>query len=139
MIIQRNYKDSDYGKIMSFLSEMYQINQNQHCWLTTRWEYAEYLVSPLFEERGWRNWKHFIQIWEEDNRIVGIANRESTVDSFIQIHPEYRNLEIEMISWLEKNNSVKDEESNTSRIAIWANESDTYRQEILKDRGYIKG
>ena len=138
MVSSRLYNKDDYNKIMDFLREMYQENKNQHCWLPSRWEYAEHLVNPLYMERGEENWEKFIRIWEEDDEIVGISHPEDTYNAFLQIRPGYRDLEPEMLDWAEKTIAKPTENSN-KKIVIWVNESDEYRQDLLTKRGYEKG
>ena len=137
LITSRLYKDSDYKKIMEFLSEMYQENKNQHCWLPSRWEYAEHLVNPLYVERGNKSWEPFIRIWEDGEKIVGISHPEDTYNAFLQIRPGYRDLEPEMIEWAEET-IKKPISENKEKVVIWANETDDYRKEILNKRGYRK-
>ncbi len=139
LIKKRNYQIGDYTKIMDFLREMYEINKNQHCWLPSRWEYAEHLVNPLYVERGDFSWENFIQIWEEGEKIVGVAHKENGPNAFIQIRAGYRHLEKEMIKWIEENiaefiNNKKKER----KIIIWSNDSDTYRNNLLKNHGFKK-
>ncbi len=137
MIKARMYTDNDYRKIMDFLKGMYAVNENQHCWLPQRWEYAEHLVNPLFMERGDANWEQFIRIWEENDKIVGIVHPEETCNVFLQIRPGYRKLEPEMIAWAEAN-IAKPDDGNNKKIVIWVNESDSYRKDLLKERDYHK-
>jgi mycothiol synthase len=138
MLQARMYRKDDYDKIIHFLREIYKMNKNQHCWLPTRWEYAEHLVNPLFVERGHKDWEPLIRIWEENDRIVGIVHPEDTHNAFIQIRPGYRLVEEEMIEWAEKNIALPFGDGR-KKIVIWVNESDTYRKDLLKERGYSKG
>jgi mycothiol synthase len=138
MIKTRMYEQRDYERIIAFLREMYERNRNQHCWLSTRWEYAEHLVNPLFVERGYKDWEERIKIWEEDGSIIGIVHPEDTYNAFLQINPKYRFLEAEMIDWAEKNIAMPVQDGS-KKIVIWVNESDHYRQQLLQKRGYIKG
>lgn len=123
---------------MDFLREMYKKNQNQHCWLPCRWEYAEHLVNPLYVERGEESWEKFIRIWENEDKIVGIVHPEDTYNTFLQIRPGYRELEPEMLDWAVEA-IAKSTDNNKRKLVIWANESDEYRQKLLKKRGYEKG
>ena len=138
MIKSRLYKKEDYKKIINFLSEMYRVNKNQHCWLPSRWEYAVHLVNPLYVERGNKSWEPFIKIWEDEHEIVGISHPEETFNAFLQIRPGYRDLEEEMIDWAEESIS-KYIDDDKKKLVIWINDSDTYRKNILKDRNYKKG
>ncbi len=139
MVTTRMYKNQDYEKILAFLTEMYAINKNQHCWLPSRWEYAEHLVNPLYMERGYSSWEKFIKIWEDHEQIIGISHPEDTHNAFIQVRPGYRYLELEMIEWAEFNIAKTVNAGKMKKIVIWVNDSDTYRKDLLKERGYKKG
>lgn len=139
MVTTIMYQKGDYQKIMNFLGEMYAIHQNQHCWLPARWEYTEYHVNPLYIERGWLSWEPFIRIWEDEGRIVGISHVEDTCNAFLQIRPDYRQLEPEMIEWAEQNIAKPTSNGINMKIKIWVNDSDEYRQGLLAQRGYRKG
>ena len=137
----RGYKDGDHSRIMNFLREIYKINKNQHCWLPQRWEYAEYLVNPLYIERGHSSWEKFIRIWEEAGGIVGIAHKEDTCNAYLQIRPGYRNIEKKMVKWVEANiyEITETETGDKRKTVIWLNESDSYRKNLLADIGFEKG
>ena len=138
MIAERIYRNSDYQRIINFLRDMYNSSSNQHCWLPMRLEYAEHLVNPLYIERGHDSWHNYINIWEERGRIVGIAHPEEESNAYLQIRPGYRHLEREMITWIEDNISERSTADGCREVFIWANDSDEYRQNILRKRGYIR-
>lgn len=141
MINNRNYRDDDFYKVCDFLDTVYGMNNNQHSWLTARWIYAEYLVCPLFTSKGLKDWKSSIRIWETlDNQIVGIVSSENPDQNvFLQIHPKYRFIEKEMIEWAEINLAVFNPQEEKKQIAIWTNDSDGIRKEMLSLLGYKKG
>jgi len=132
----RAYKIGDYELITNFLSEVHKITGTQHSWLPARFEYAEYLCEPLFTERGLRSWKETFRIWEENGKIVGVILSENpNEEAFIQIHPEYRFLEEEMIEWAETHIALNSDDG-TKKLCVAAFENDSFRQEILKRRGF---
>ena len=141
MIRSRDYTEGDYKKIIDFLREIYKINKNQHCWLPSRWEYAEHLVNPLYIERGYSSWEKFIRIWEARGEIVAVAHKEDTCNAFLQVRPDYRNLEEEMINWVEDNiyEVIETETGEERKSVIWVNESDSYRKNLVADFGFEKG
>ena len=48
-------------------------------------------------------WQTQVQLWEtQDGRLVGAVNHESPGDAHLQIHPDFRYLEEEMIAWAEE-------------------------------------
>ena len=138
LIITKLYEKEDYQRIMDFLSEMYQENKNQHCWLPARWEYAEHLVNPLYVERGNDDWEPYIKLWEDDGKLVGISHPEETYNAFLQVRPGYQELEPDMIKWAEQS-ITKPVDDSKSKLVIWANDSDKYRKDLLMERNYKKG
>ena len=126
----RKYRDNDYNNIIKFLGELYQLDQNQPYWPPSRFEYAQYLVSPLYLDRGLPDWKNYIAIIEDNNKIVGVVNSENPdANVFIHTHPEYKKVEEELIVWAEKN-MISDQ------IIVWALDNDTSKKIILTKRGY---
>lgn len=136
----RAYSNRDYEAVKAFLNEVYAINKNQHSWLTARWEYAEYFVSPLYVLLGSENWVSSIRLWiNDDLKIVGVVNSENPDEqAFIQIHPDYRYLEEEMIEWAENNLAVYKDDVQGKKVVMNCHDGDIYREEILKRRGYEK-
>lgn len=137
MIKYRNYTDSDYEKIMDFLREIYTITGRQHCWLPQRWQYAEYNCNPLYMQRGWDNWKKYIRIWEENNKIVAIAHKETKYEVFLQIRPCYEFLASEMINFIE-NTVPLEKHDRKCELSVFVNDTKGFMDHILTQRGYIK-
>jgi predicted N-acetyltransferase YhbS len=124
------YTNENYDEVISFLGALYQIDKNRPYWLPGRWEYAAYLCSPLFIERGYPDWKRFIRIARNRNSIVGIVNSENPDHNvYLHTHPNHRGIEEELIEWAEKS-------FETEKISVWTFDDDTERQAILKSRGY---
>jgi GNAT superfamily N-acetyltransferase len=128
----------DHQRISDFLEDVYRINQNQMNWLSSRWQYMAYFIKPLYLWRGYSNLEEMIRIWEtEDQRIVGVVSPESPKDVFLQVHPDYRFLENEMIAWAEDHLSHVNDE-NKRRVKIWVHDKNEPLQEILQKRGFLK-
>ena len=132
MVTNRSY-NNDYENIIQFLEEAHKENNNQNCWLPQKWEYTEYMVDKLNQERkGAISWHTNIRIWEEDNKIVALAHTESDDNIYIDIKTEYEYLYSEILNWCENNISDK------KRINVFALESLKYQEEELTQRGYKK-
>ena len=59
MIKSRKYRgEEDHRYICSFLDQVYNINKNQQNWLSARWEYAAYFISPLYHLMGKNEWEN---------------------------------------------------------------------------------
>ena len=140
MIKSRKYRgEGDHRYICSFLDQVYSINKNQQNWLSARWEYAAYFISPLYHLMGKNEWENSIRIWEiSEGVIVGVVSTEDAENTFIQIHPGYRFIEEDMVMWAEENLAVPADEGNIKRITIWAHDKDELRKSILTKRGYKK-
>lgn len=137
MINNRAYEIHDYEKIINFLREIYLKTGNQYCWLPQRWEYAEYNCNDIALTKGWRDWKETIRIWEDDNKIVGIAHKEMDYDVFLQIRPGYEFLAKEMLEYLEE--TIPEERNDEDpELVLFINEDMLYLEEMLIAKGYTK-
>lgn len=135
-MLKRGYQNGDSDKIMEFLKSIHRMTGTQHSWLPARYEYAEYLCEPLFTEIGRNNWKETFQIWEENGEIKAVILSEINDDEvFILIHPDYRGLEEEMITWAEENLAFP-QEDGTRKLTMWAYEDDESRKDIYRRHGF---
>jgi GNAT superfamily N-acetyltransferase len=138
-ISYRKYSLNDYDRAENFLRDLYHKSDVVPFWLPARWEYAEYLVSPLMKHRGLSiDWKETIYLWEANNgEIVAIVCSESPDENiFLHTKPEYRYLEEEMVGIAEE--QVIRSVLKKAKIFVWCHNNDTYRQSILQKRGYVK-
>jgi mycothiol synthase len=126
------YSSENYNEVIDFLSKLYQFDPSRPYWLPGRWEYATFLSSPLFRERGHDDWKQFIRIVRSKGAIVGMVNSERPDhNTYIDTHPNHKNLVDELAAWAEK-------EFKTNKISVWSLDDDVHRKEILRSRGYKK-
>ncbi len=138
----RSYRgDEDFLPVRDFLVETYGLTNLHHNWCLERWDYARYYVVSLREEGGLAQWESDIHLWETgDGRLVGVAHHEGRRgEVFLQIHPDYRFLEDEMMAWAEKQLAVPARESNRRCLTTPVYTYDTERQAMLKARGYCQG
>ena len=133
MVIKRNYKESDYNKIIEFLRQEYIENKNENSWLAQRWEDMEYRVDVLHtKERGKESWHKFIMIWEDDGNIVAICNSEGGNECWAHIHKGYEYLYSDMLTWAENNMSVN------GQLIVYATKSQAFKERELLKRNYVK-
>ncbi len=136
MIISRAYKGTeDLHSISDFLNETYLLSKDQINWSTARWQYAAYFIHPLHLMGGNDYWTKSIQIWEDNDKIVGVVSYEDKGSVFIQRHPNYPELIETMILWSEENLSFVDEEG-VRTIELWINENDEIKRKLASRRGY---
>lgn len=128
--------ERDFLRVRDFLIHTYARNQNQHNWTIEHWDYARYFAT-YFIGPGVQFWEADIRLWEDENgAIVGAVWHEGQRgEVFLQIHPDYRHLENEMITWAESALSIADNQGNC-RLHVWAYDFDTPRQTLLHARGY---
>jgi hypothetical protein len=137
LIESRYYKVGDYEKIMDFLREIYIQTGKQHCWLPQRWEYAEFNCNPLYVQRGWDDWTKYIQIWEENDKILAVAHKETKYEVFLQIRPGYEFLADEMLNFIE-NTVPLEKHGNQCELNLFTDDTKYWMEDILLQRGYIK-
>ena len=59
-------------------------------------------------------------------------------DAFLEIHPDYRHLEAEILAWAEANIAISTDDGKQQRLHIFAQDYDIPRQRLLEQRGYEK-
>lgn len=128
----------DIHAITEFLLDTYKLNQTLHNWEPRRWQgqvfhrddqdYADYLEQL----------PHLVHIWEDNaNHILGVVIPEYEGGVFLQIHPDHRSLEAEMLAWAEAY-LMQVNTNDECWLHIWAYDDDTQRSHLLKQRGYTR-
>lgn len=78
-----------------------------------------------------------VQLWETGSgRLVGFVLPEGRSDAHLNIHPDFRHLEGEMIEWAVEHLSKPMSDKDDTHLFIYANEYDALRQRLLKERGF---
>jgi hypothetical protein len=133
------YNSNDYDRVFNFFRNLYRNSNNVPFWLPARWEYAEYFVSPLHKYRGTSiDWKETVYLWETDSGVITavLCSEHPDDNIFINTLPEFKYLEEEMVSVAEE--KIISKTLQKTRINIWCQNGDTYRESILRKRGYEK-
>ena len=87
----------------------------------------------------------YIKIWEKtDNsdspsasNIVAVTFCKPSGDCWIQIHPNYRSLEKEIVLWIEKQRSeIRSNETSELELRFYVDETDEERRALLTKLGY---
>lgn len=75
--------------------------------------------------------------WEDDaGRLVGVVHPEGGGDPFLELDPEWRQLEPEMLAWAESH--VAAERDGRRIVALVAWDWDEPRRALLGQRGYVE-
>ena len=131
--------ENDYWRIRAFLREIFLMNdRHEFSWQTFRFDYWRWHVNENLVQFPLQQ---AIFLWETpDKQIVALLNPEGRGDGVLQVHPAWKSphLETAMIEVAEQH-LVKINDDGTRTLCVWADSRDTVRQEILTQRGYIKG
>ncbi len=136
-VSSRKYRaDSDFQRVREFLIRTYDITGRPHNWFFDRWDYCRYFVATI-RGRDPQQWEDDVRVWESESRqIVGVASHEARRgEVFLQIHPDLRSLENEMMAWAEENLAVETDDGKR-RLNVSVYDYDTLRQAMLESRGY---
>lgn len=131
--------ENDFWSIRQFLREVFVLNERREVsWPIYRWDYWRWHVNEnIFQF----NLEAAVMLWKtDDHRLVGVLHPDGAGEAFLQVHPTYHTLEldVEMILEAETHYAISLPGGN-QRLVIWVHESDLLRQDLLKRRGYTKG
>lgn len=79
-----------------------------------------------------------VSLWEAAGELVGFILPESACDAHLQVHPDYRYLEDEMIAWAEAHLVAPATGAGGRELEIYVYEWDAQRQRLLQARGFVK-
>jgi len=124
VITSRGYNpDVDFNLVMNFLRETYIETKKIWNWLPTQFENSHLgMASDII-------------LWENEGKLVAVANPEEKYQYFIQINPEYNYLESQIVEQIE----IRCKRDNSDKVSIISLESNIIREEILIDSGFEKG
>ncbi|HEX2912565.1 MAG TPA: GNAT family N-acetyltransferase [Chloroflexia bacterium] len=138
-VCSREYLDrTDFKLVNDFLTESYLLLGKQHNWSRVQWEILH--TISLNETRISRNMalERRVRLWETNQgKVVGMVNFEDREDFFIQIHPQFRFLENEMLEWAEEHFAAfLGTDPNNYPLYTYVYGYDVERARTLTHRGY---
>ncbi len=128
--------EEDFWRVRNLLIETYPLTPTGFNWEIRRWDGWRFHrettdITPIWQER--------LRLWEtEDGHLVGVAHPEGDGTVFLELHPDYRHLQDEMLAWAEKYLATPVIDTAQNRLETFAFEYDTPRQKVLAARGYEK-
>lgn len=129
--------DADISEMTAFLLQTYALNQTFHNWEPRRWIGRLYHRSDADRAAYCAKLPHIVMRWYADGQLVGATTPEYDGGLFLQIHPDYRPLESEMLDWAEAHLAQTDPDGNRW-LEVWAYDYDTARNDLLTRRGYTR-
>ena len=129
-------QEEDYWRVHRLLLETVNTAPPGFNWDTRRWEGRRFYDA---RETGNPNWNQNCQLWETENgRLVGMVNPDGLGWANLQVDPDFRHMEEEMIDWAEANLTEAAEDGNGRQLHFFLYDYDAHRQRILTERGYEK-
>ncbi|MBZ0295564.1 MAG: GNAT family N-acetyltransferase [Anaerolineae bacterium] len=126
---------TDAMRLRQFLIDTYTCMGREFNWETRRWEGSYWCVTDA--ELADPNWGANTHLWENaEGAVIGAAIPDGSGDLALQIHPDYRPLEDEILDWAEIHLTALNE-AGQRRLIVWAFDWDTARQQRLAHRGYV--
>jgi mycothiol synthase len=130
------YEDADFWRVRELLLETYPITPPDFNWEVRRWDGSRF-HHP--EARWDPYWEGRVRLWEtEEGRLVGAVHPDGAGNAFLQLHPDWRHLEDEMVAWAEEHIGAPTQDGTQQRLDVYAYEYDAWRQHILRERGFTR-
>jgi len=127
------WKD-DFELVHSFLLKLFNLSNNLHNWVPTRFENRKVGAcgTPYEDEED-----NEVKIWMESKKVIAVTILEGT-DLTINCHPDFKFAELDMIQWAEQERKkLKDKTAEENVLNITTLESDVKRIKLLEKLGYI--
>ncbi|MCP5101521.1 MAG: GNAT family N-acetyltransferase [Chloroflexi bacterium] len=128
--------DEDFWQVHRLLLDTVPITPMGFNWDMRRWEGKRfYDANPT----GDAEWMVNGRLWHTaSGQLVGAAHPEGSLwAAHLQVHPDYRHLEGEMIAWAQ-NHIVNTTKDGKKEVHFFVYEYDVYRQALLTAHGYEK-
>lgn len=128
--------NEDFWRVRNLLSETVPISPFGLNWDVRRWD-GKYFYNP---SGAWSaDWIEQVTLWETgEGVLVGVVNPEGSGNAHLQVHPDYRHLEEEMIAWAEGHLSIPVNNGRERQLVLFVYEYDVQRQRLLTERSYEK-
>jgi mycothiol synthase len=126
--------DEDFWKVRRLLVETYPITPPDFNWDTRRWDgWRFYTADPAWNPR----WEEQVHLWETgDGQLVGAVNPDGNAPVALQLHPDFRHIEGDMIAWAEDHLTRSTEDGRHLEFFVY--DYDCPRRRLLEQRGYEK-
>ncbi|UCC75636.1 MAG: GNAT family N-acetyltransferase [Anaerolineales bacterium] len=135
-VVARPFRnDEDYWLVRNLLIETYPITPTAFNWDIRRWDGARwYKEEPALDP----HWVEQIRLWEtSEGHLVGAVLPEDRGHAHLQLHPDYRHIEDEMLAWAEAHLAAAADDGR-QQLDTFAFEYDSIRRRVLEQGGYQK-
>lgn len=126
--------DADYWRIRELLIATYPLTPVNWNWEIRRWDGQRWHTDDLGHTRTWPAEVH---LWEtEGGQLVGAVHPDGRGEAQLELHPDYRHLEEEMLAWAEEHLAIPNTEGPGRVLETFAFEYDIPRRALLERRGW---
>jgi mycothiol synthase len=126
--------DEDFWRVRDLLVATYPSTPLHWNWEVRRWDGTRFHsedIGPGGE------WTRGIELWEsDDGHLVGVAHPDGPGVGAMQLHPDHRDLEEEMVVWAEEHLRGPRRDGDGMRLVWSVFDYDTPRRRLLERRGY---
>jgi GNAT superfamily N-acetyltransferase len=128
------YNEADFWRVRDLLIESYPVTPLGFNWEIRRWDGKRfYEANPQWPGQCLAG---RVQLWEtKAGRLVGVVIPDGEGDAHLQLHPDFRHLEAEMVTWAEDHLACANS-AGERQLEIFVYEYDVTRQQLLVQRGY---
>ncbi len=128
--------EKDFWRLRELLIETHAITPPGFNWEIRRWDGAYFYG----ESPGWRSpsWGRSTLWQTSEGQAVAAIHPEGEGEAFLELHPDYRHLEEEMVVRAERDLAVASGEGGARQLEIYVYEYDAPRRRLLEERGYEK-
>lgn len=133
----RPYRDErDFWRVRELLLETYPLTPPDFNWDVRRWDGSRFHGDPAAWDPYWEG---RVQLWETSGgRLVGAVHPDGAGNAYLQIHPDYRHLEPEMVAWAGEHIRTAPTDGTPPRTDVFVYEYDTWRLHVLQECGYVR-
>ncbi|MCA9913984.1 MAG: hypothetical protein KC496_11570, partial [Anaerolineae bacterium] len=137
-IQDRPFAWDDIQPITQFLLESYTLTGRLFNWEPRRWQGTIFHRDDADMARLREELPQQVRLWLDGKQIVGVVIPEYTGGIYLQVHPEYRQIEAAMLDWTEANQPRGKDDQGNPCLFVWAEEHDSLRNDLLSQRGYTR-
>jgi len=128
--------EEDFWRVRRLLLETYPISPAEFNWEVRRWDGARFHNADAAFDPWWEG---RVRLWETGGgRLVGAVHPDGPGELALQVHPDYRHLEPEMVAWAEEHLFKASPDGARHGLSCFVYEYDPWRQRLLQDRGWVR-
>jgi mycothiol synthase len=128
--------DEDWWRVRRLLIETYPITPPDFNWEIRRWDGCRFHGEDRILDTRWTGQIH---LWEtEGGQLVGAVHPEDGGDAHLELHPDYRHIEEDLVAWAEQHLAAPTDDGQQRHLRFFMFEYAAPRRRLLEQRGYEK-